>query len=655
MRDLYLNNPQNQPRMKTDSFFADYANNYKYEGFVERYIRFVENFQLLDRTLWERFVNQFREEDANSDRAWRGEFWGKMMRGAAFVYSYTKNPELYSVLTETVRDILTTAREGGRISAYGVWHEFDGWDLWERKYVLLGMQYFFEICEDDALKAEVVKSMMLQADCIMKRIGPASEGKTEITKATRNWRGLNSVSILEPIVRLYSLTKEKKYFDYATYIVNTGGTDVENIFELAYQDKFMPCQYPVTKAYEMMSCFEGLLEYYRLTGIEKYRIAVVNFAKRILETDFTVVGSASCGHELFDHSTVRQANTTNGVYCQETCVTVTLMKFIYQVHLLTGDPAFADAFEISLYNAYMGAVNTDKSIEPVMMEQHSDWHIEPMPFNGYNPLVAGTRGAGGVAGLRVMSDLHYYGCCACIGSVGIGLAPKMQLLTTEKGFALNLYINGTVDTKTPSGNPVSISIDTRYPVCKKVEITVTPENSEEFTLLLRNPKWSEKTEVKVNGENIEATGGYIEISRSWNAGDKIELVLDMTCRAILPIPYGSQFIMNKIVWGANYMVQTYDEEDPLAHRHIALRRGPIMFAQDNRLGYSVDDPVDIAVNEDGSVNLSFPENDKAPYTHIIEAEVPLTDGSKMTVTDYASAGKTYDDRSKMAVWFLTKE
>ena len=52
--------------------------------------------------------------------------------------------------------------------------------------------------------------------------------------------------------------------------------------------------------------------------------------------------------------------------------------------------------------------------------------------------------------------------------------------------------------------------------------------------------------------------------------------------------------------------------------------------------------------------MEMPTNDIAPYKHIIEVRVPLTDGSTMTVTDYASAGKLWTEESKMAAWMLTK-
>ena len=447
-KGFYAEKTANFPRLKTDMFFADYENSYKYHGFVDDAFSFVSEKQLMRVDLWARFVQQFRE-DADYDAGWRGEYWGKMMRGACFVYSYTKNPELYRILSDTVEEIMETQDENGRISSYGINHELDGWDLWGRKYVLLGMQYFLEICKDATLKEKIISSMCKQADYIISKVGD-EEDKKPITKCTRHWRGLNSSSILEPVVRLYCLTGDKKYFDFAKYIVDCGATDVENIFKLAYEDHMYPYQYPVTKAYEMMSCFEGLLEFYRITGEQWYKTAIINFADKVLESDFTVIGSSGCTHELFDHSAVRQANTTNDIIQQETCVTVTLMKFMYQLTLLTGETKYVDAFERSFYNAYLGAFNTKNVIEPTMIQEHPDWEIEALPFDSYSPLTSGTRG-NGIGGIRLMSDNHYYGCCACIGAAGIGLVPKMQLMSTEDGFAVNLYVNGSVKSYTPKG------------------------------------------------------------------------------------------------------------------------------------------------------------------------------------------------------------
>ena len=161
-------------------------------------------------------------------------------------------------------------------------------------------------------------------------------------------------------------------------------------------------------------------------------------------------------------------------------------------------------------------------------------------------------------------------------------------------------------------------------------------------------------EISVNGGTVKVTKGYVVINRTWKNGDTVDISLDMRTKAIRPVAYEPELIMNNVRWGANYMISTLDRQDPIAMKHIALRRGPIMLAQENRLGYNVDDPVTVAVDADGYVNAVFPEKEIAPYPNILEMQIPLADGSMMTVTDYASAGKLWTEESKMAVWMLTE-
>ena len=650
---LYSKDNANYPRLKTDVHFINYGNDYKYHGFMDNTMKYIEDFQLLNTTLWERFVHQFRTNADSHDAGWRGEYWGKMMRGASFVYAYTKNPALYEILCKTVNDMIESADEYGRISTYTTDAEFDGWDIWSRKYVLLGMQYFMEVCEDEELCKKMVSSMCKQVDYIMSKIGREEDGKKPITSATRHWRGLNSSSILEPVVRLYTITGNKSYLDFAEYIVGCGGMDIENVFELAYKNELYPYQFPITKAYEMISCFEGLLEYYRITGEEKHKTAIVQFADKLLETDFTVIGCCGCTHELFDHSTARQANGTNGKTMQETCVTVTLMKFFAQLSFLTGDNKYVDAFEISLYNAYLGAVNTEKVVEKKFLEEFPECNQEPLPFDSYSPLTAGTRG-NGIGGFRIMEGNYYYGCCACIGAAGIGLVPKMQMMTKKNGLALNLYIDGSVKTKTPGGNDIEFLISTEYPRKGNIKVTLNMSADEEFELALRNPAWSKETTLTVNGEEVAVNEGYILLNRVWKNGDKIELCLDMRTVVLYPVPYGEEILVNQVLWGENNMKKNLDKEDPLAHLRRAYRRGPVMLAQEQRLGYDVDAPVNVK-SENDYVDAKLTNGENVPYPHIVSVEVPLENGSTMLLTDYASAGKLWNEETKMAVWMLREE
>ncbi len=650
---VYENLTANFPRNNTDKFF-DINYNKKFDGWLDRSLRLITDMQLRDTDMWRLFVEQFRVDADIVDAGWRGEFWGKMMRGACFVYSYSKDEALFDVLKATVKDMMDSQDEFGRISTYSREKEFDGWDLWCRKYVLLGMQYFVEICEDVDFNTKIIDCMKRQVDYLMSKIGWQKDGKLLITRLTRHWRGLNSSSILEPIVRLYSLTEEKKYLDFAEYIVSCGGMDVENVFELAYRDELHPYQYPVTKAYEMTSCFVGLLEYYRITKNERHLKAIINFANRVLEDDFTVIGSAGCTHELFDHSTVRQANPDRGdPRAQETCVTVTLMQFFYQLNLITGDPKYMDAFERSLYNGYLGAINTDGAIDLRAKELYPNVKMVPMPFDSYSPLTAGKRG-NGTGGFKAFENGKYYGCCICIGSAGIGVAMKSAVFTSKSGIVVNLFEKGEVTQPLANGGKVTLKFDTDYPVDSKVKITVDTDRGDDFEILIRNPEWSVNTALTVNDKAVTATKGYISIYRKWEAGDTIEITFDMRAKAIYPIPYGSQILMNKVVWGANCMCPTFDREHPSTKNHIAIQRGPLMFAQENRLGYSVDDAVSVKVDDDGCVDIKLSDTKNAPYNCELLAEVPTTDGGSFAVTDYASAGKLWNEQSKMAVWMNTK-
>ena len=280
--------------------------------------------------------------------------------------------------------------------------------------------------------------------------------------------------------------------------------------------------------------------------------------------------------------------------------------------------------------------------------------LEPLPFDSYSPLTAGTRGKR-IGGFCIMSDNHYYGCCACIGAAGIGIVPRAQLLATKTGFAMNLYLAGSVKTVTPEGQTLLLRTETDYPRTGSIRITVELERPECFELKLRIPAWSVGTGLQFNCEaSAKIADGYASVTREWKTGDAISLSLDMRTRAVRPLPYVKELLVNKVIWGVNTVIPLISKEDPTAPYHMALLRGPVTLAQENRLGYSVDDPVEIAVDENGYVDAVLSDSPKAPYETILEVTVPLTDGTRMTLTDYSSAGKLWTEESKMAAWILTK-
>ena len=610
-----------------DLMYALKADGYQFDGVLKDTFDFTFEKQLMDPAMWSMFANQLRSGVDDANRGWRCEYWGKMMRGAAWVYGCTKDQALYNVLETTVREILTCQDELGRISSYSVENELDGWDLWGRKYVMLGMQYFSEICPDEALKAELLESMKRQADAIIAKIGNG-EGKKCISDASRHWKGINSCSILEPFVRLYNLTGEQRYFDFATYIVDICENGIAPVFTEAYENKLDPYEFSVVKAYETMSCFEGLAEYYRVTKDERYRTAIVNYAKRVLATDVSIIGCCGCTHELFDHSAIRQTDRSLKGIMQETCVTVTMMKFMRQVLRLTGDVAFADCIETAFYNAYIGSMNTgdyltvsDKT--PVTLV---------LPFDSYAPLTAAARGRK-VGGFQVMADGSFYGCCACIASAGIGMMPEFALMQNDDGIVLNTYYNGAATFTTASGKKITLTQKTAYPFGNRVDIVFDCEGEEAFAVQYRVPAWSKKGNVAtVNGEAAPAEIGYNVVNRTWKSGDTLTLVFDDATYLVAP-PAGAV------------------DEDKMR----AIQRGPIVYAISEELG---EDPTAIFVpvtdDENRIVDVEEIKVDEVP-TAYSALSIGCADGKRLRVLDYASAGRDYDAKHQICAWFTIAE
>ena len=599
----------------------------KLEGSLADAVRFIERNQICEVGLWQKFANIFRNHEDGKKlpwASWRSEFWGKMMRGASLIVAYTKNDGMYQILEQSARDILTTEDEYGRISGYAVEDELTQWDLWGRKYVMLGMMYFMEICRDEQLNQAMIASMRRQADYIIARVGN-NEGKLDIRTCSRHWEGMNSCSILEPMVRLYRLTADQKYLEFAEYIISTGFIQSANLIDLAYADEISPHDYPVVKAYEMMSCFEGLLQYYCITGIEKYKTAVLNFGRRIITGELSIIGCSGCTHELFDHTAIRQTQIDYKGIIQETCVTVTWIKFASALLELSGDVSFADAIEQSYYNAYVGSFNTHR----VPFLNHKEKNVpQVLPFDSYSPLTADRRGRQ-VGGYGLFRDGTFYGCCACIGAAGAGIIPQLALLHSNNGITVNYYESGEMNTTTPKGTEIKLTMVTDYPYDGKIDISIELSAPETFQLSLRIPSWCRGARLRVDGITKSVSCGYATIEREWKTGDTVALDIPMVIERVLP-PTGAV------------------NEDLFA----AYRRGPIVLAADKR----VTDPdavLDVKCNENGIVSEEFSYCTEIPE-HKICREVSLTNGEKIRLIDYASAGKTWEENSRTAAWLRRK-
>ena len=619
------------------------------ESTEQKVVSFLIREQYLDRALWKKFVNQFRERIDGDTCGWRGEFWGKSLRGAAMIFASCPDDALYDAMTETVRDMLTAADETGRVTTYRGENEYRIWDLWCRKYVMLGMEYYYEICRDDALRKEIVSFLTGCADDILSHVGK-EEGKIPITSSNR-WKGVNSSSILEPMVKLYRLTGEARFLAFSEYIVSEGGAEGIDLFRLAREDRLLPYQYGVTKAYEIMSCFEGLYELYLVTGNPDYRDSIVRFGEAVRKSEVTVIGSIGLTHELFDHGAVRQTAPHDDVL-QETCVTVTWMKLLSRMLKLTGDPKYADEIEKSYYNAYLGAVNFEKKESPYMYEKFVKKYGCPvlkncfLPFDSYSPITPMKRGTK-VGGDQLFSDGTYYGCCASIGGAGVGTFLRDAVLTDGGSIRVVFYQNGTY--RIPwKASEVVLTIRTDYPAENTVSVTVQSDGSETLPLFFRLPGWC--SSYCVDGTIGKATvrNGWIEINCHEKC-ESITLAFQMALAVERPAVWTEDTILSqKVLTGA---VPVTIRQSPDELRYFAVKRGPIVFALDEAICSNIDDRFD--PDFDSAVVVRENPDQKPAFNPMVELKMNQKSGSPLTLVDYASAGRTWE--SRITAWLKTKE
>ena len=549
-------------------------------------------------------IDPFKER--KETHLWQTEFWGKWILSAIASYEYNHDPGMLAIIRKAVDGLLATQTADGYMGNYSPEAQLAHWDIWGRKYTLLGLLAYYDIAAD---KRALEASGKL-ADHLMTQVG---EGKADIVK-TGNYRGMPSSSILEPMVLLYRHTGEKRYLDFANYIVAQWETaDGPQLISKAIQGVNVADRFPFPKewwtwdngqkAYEMMSCYEGLLELYRITGVADYLKSAELAVQNIIETEINVAGSGSA-FECFYHGGDRQTEPT--YHTMETCVTFTWMKLCNNLLRLTGNPMYADQIEKTMYNALVASMKGDGS-----------------QIAKYSPLEGMHHQGEDQCGMHI-------NCCNANGPRAFTLIPKMAIMTAGKEICLNLYSQSKASVQISPKNKVGIEQTTSYPETETINITLWPEKAEAFTLALRIPQWSNQAKILVNGITVEGvkSGSYCRISRTWKAGDQVRLQMDMSARLIV------------------------------LNGYQAITRGPILLARDSRFNDGYVDEAAIVQHKDQLVELQ-PAKDKpagvwmaftAPLVLGTDLEGEYLKPHPVHYCDFASAGNTWESNTRYRVW-----
>lgn len=530
---------------------------------------------------------------------WQTEFWGKWMLSAVGAARYRENGALRKKMDDAVTGLLATQSGDGYIGNYAPAHRLQQWDIWGRKYTLLGLLAYAGLTgREEALAAAVRVADHLRGEL-------DATGKDIVR--TGNYRGMPSCSVLQPLCRLHRATGEQRFLDFALDIVRRWeAPDALQLIRLALEDVPVAERHAGSakwwgwengrKAYEMMSCYEGLLELHELTGEADFLAASAKAARNILATEINIAGGGSAYECWYDGRRLQSWPTRHGM---ETCVTTTWMALCERLLRLTDDTVFADAIEVSAYNALLGAMLPDGSL-----------------FAKYSDL-------NGVRRLGEDQCAMPINCCIANGPRGLLLFAAASIAAHGSGLTVNFFGDTEADLTLAGGLRMSLKISGGYPRQGAVTLTLRPARTAIFPLRLRIPAWSAATEIRVNAEKSAAVqpGRYHVIERAWAPGDTVQMSLDLRA---------------KVVW---------DDE----RRHFAVVRGPLALAQDNRDGGHL---LNVPLRPASAECECAPAGEAYSVDFVVGTDEECGRGKpqSLILRDYASAGDAWDSKNTYRTW-----
>ena len=535
----------------------------KMDRFIAR--RLVEPFmrnQVFDEA---RQAFEFRDDDvAKVGGFWRGEFWGKEMLSSARVADYLQDKEFLSFVREECHRLMKFQDPDGYLGSYAdkdFIHVRDpeackkkmgwcpNWNLWNRKYCIWGMFMAYKVTGDKA----ILDSVEAQMDCWIDHV--RRSGVPLCDTGTLSMNGMPPMSILKPLLMIYEETGNRKYLDFASEMLplwDRADGRCPNFFRNAASGKPLHTWYPEpqkwAKSYEMMSCLDGLLEYYRVTGERRCLETVAQIRDLLDRYESNPLGGVG-----FVDRFIGAASRPNGA--SEICDAIHWMRLNIDLFLITGEDRYLDSVEKCYYNNFFAGVDRDGlfaafAVRALARHEH-----------------------------KVECGYAYSHCC--LNNIPRSFMDFASTVVTVDGdgvFHVNQYQDATV---TLDG--VKFTIRGGYPVEGKVTVSVSDARRK---VMFRKPSWCPRMDVT-------GDAGTYTIDFDMNPR--------LVASAQVPNLQDASSLGGTDWWAENRHAITWIKNVGLDVRRqyrkapaVALWNGPLLLAKSHRLGMTTEQLEDAA-------------------------------------------------------------
>ena len=571
--------------------------------------------------IYEEAVGAFRTH-ADDKGWWQGEYWGKTMLSSAAVAEYADDAGLKDWLREKARAFVKEfQRPDGYLGTYSDPYFVGGpvpgqpgkevfcWNLWGRKYTMWALLEIARVADAPDLR-EAAARMMDQW------IAQLRERNVRI-EDTGYFSGLPSMSVLKPLLLLYGATGRRRYLDYADEIVaawEREGNPVPNLLSNALGDRPVHAWYPNpgrwAKAYEMMSCLEGLVAYAAVKDRPQVRDAVVRIVSKLEAAELNGVGSVGF-FDHFTHASVFPNVTT------EPCDVTHWIRVNRDLYRATGEAHYLDTLEFAFYNAFLAGVYRDGKWGAHAVRSHGSRH----------------RAAPHQVGMR------FHQCCIDnMPRTFVDFAATAVDRTADGTLSVNLYSDAT-----GSDGAEKVEITGGYPFGDTVTVKVV--SGKGGRIRFRNPRWFES--LSLDGKPVSGAWGIAPLKPGENV---FRLAFVRRARLVdAPADFEPKARAREYE-----TVHETPEMAGLARTAPAARLcyGPLLLAKAKRLGCSRAEILDFAsVNGRGFSCALAPLGTKG-----VDGAWTATfsrDGESFAVRvcDFASVADSDDPENLFSIWF----
>jgi uncharacterized protein len=494
-------------------------------------------------------------------------FWdsdvAKWIEAAAYSLPAYPDKNLEEKVDDVVDLIISAQQEDGYLNSYFTcvapekrWTNLrDLHELYCAGHLIEAAVAYYEAAGKDKL----LNSLCKYADYIYSVFGE-KEGQL------RGYPGHEEIELA--LVKLYRVTKNKKYLELAKYFIDERGVKpdyfeieerkrnsyidddkggmpdnfyTENVRSSYYQGHLPVREQTTAEGHSVRACYlyAGMVDIANETNDSELFDACRKIWNNIIQKRMYIhggIGSANLGERFsFDY------DLPNELAYAETCAAISLVFFGDRMLQKEVDTVYSDVIERALYNCILAGV----SIEGDKFFYHNVLACYPKANNFRKQYSAPRQ--------------EWFDCACCPPNLARFLASLGDYIysQTDDTILTHLYISGSVETEV-KGSKILIEQRSNYPWDGDIIFEIKPENKTEFILGFRIPEWCKNAAVKINNEEYDTksnlTNGYVYIERTWTNDDIVEINLPM-----FPVKIKS---------------------NPAARENcgrIALQRGPVLY------------------------------------------------------------------------------